>query len=151
MDKTALALTAIAFFDKAATKLKWPRIKLVHPELGRVNLVRTGPNSGLGEGAINVVNDQQYPNNKHYFAITKQGRIRTGKAHEQAVEDFVFAFLEHPAHAAALHGKQHSWCCFCGSELTDARSMLVGYGPICAGKWDLPWGETPAPTSLPEV
>lgn len=32
-------------------------------------------------------------------------------------------------------------CCFCGLDLTDERSTSAGYGPICAGKYGLPWGE----------
>jgi hypothetical protein len=26
--------------------------------------------------------------------------------------------------------------------LNDARSIAVGYGPVCAEKFGLPWGET---------
>ena len=31
-------------------------------------------------------------------------------------------------------------CCFCNLTLTDKRSTSKGYGPICAGKYNLPWG-----------
>ncbi len=31
----------------------------------------------------------------------------------------------------------------CGLDLTDERSTSAGYGPICAGKYGLPWGEVP--------
>jgi len=31
-------------------------------------------------------------------------------------------------------------CCFCRRELTDKRSTEVGYGPICADHFSLPWG-----------
>jgi hypothetical protein len=42
----------------------------------------------------------------------------------------------------AAIGRQTGSCCFCGRELTDARSVTVGYGPICAGHYGLPWGES---------
>lgn len=29
-------------------------------------------------------------------------------------------------------------CSFCQRELTDAGSLEVGYGPICADRWGLP-------------
>lgn len=45
---------------------------------------------------------------------------------------------------AAAYGKLSGKCMFCGLDLTDERSMLVGYGPDCAEKHGLPWGETPA-------
>ena len=41
--------------------------------------------------------------------------------------------------AAALGHSTHH-CVFCSLELTDERSTIVGYGPICAGKHGLPWG-----------
>ena len=43
------------------------------------------------------------------------------------------------ADAAALGHSTHH-CVFCSLELTDERSTIVGYGPICAGKHGLPWG-----------
>ena len=33
-------------------------------------------------------------------------------------------------------------CCFCHKELTTKESLAVGYGPLCAEKLGLPWGET---------
>lgn len=45
----------------------------------------------------------------------------------------IAAQLGHAAHA----------CCFCGIALTDdgdGRSVKVGYGPVCAAKYGLPWG-----------
>lgn len=51
------------------------------------------------------------------------------------------AFAENPAEQAAAYGKATGNCCFCSRQLSDARSVEVGYGPICADKWGLPWGE----------
>lgn len=36
-------------------------------------------------------------------------------------------------------------CGFCGLELTDARSVTVGYGPICATNWSLPYPSSAPP------
>ena len=47
-----------------------------------------------------------------------------------------------PITAAALWGKKMNRCCFCGLELSDERSVAMGYGPICADNWGLPWGHT---------
>lgn len=46
-----------------------------------------------------------------------------------------------PVIAASIWGRKMGRCCFCGLELTDERSVAVGYGPICADNWGLPWGE----------
>jgi hypothetical protein len=47
------------------------------------------------------------------------------------------------AEEAARFGHEHHRCVFCSRNLsdeTDGRSVDVGYGPICANKYGLPWG-----------
>lgn len=47
------------------------------------------------------------------------------------------------ADEAARFGHEHSRCVFCSRNLSDekdGRSVDVGYGPICADKYGLPWG-----------
>lgn len=46
-----------------------------------------------------------------------------------------------PFGMATMYGKRTGICCFCGQGLSDARSVAVGYGPICAGHWGMPWGD----------
>lgn len=41
---------------------------------------------------------------------------------------------------AAAFGQLYGICMYCWSELTDERSIEVGYGPVCADKRGLPWG-----------
>lgn len=45
------------------------------------------------------------------------------------------------AEFAKNHGHATNWCMFCNAMLTDERSVLAGYGPICARHYGLPWGE----------
>lgn len=42
---------------------------------------------------------------------------------------------------AAKFGKLYGICCFCSRTLTDERSIGVGYGPVCAEHYGLPWGD----------
>jgi hypothetical protein len=51
------------------------------------------------------------------------------------------AFATDPAGVAASYGKLHGKCCFCNKGLSDEKSTSVGYGPICAGHYGLPWGD----------
>jgi hypothetical protein len=41
----------------------------------------------------------------------------------------------------AATGRQTNNCCFCSTGLTNHISVAVGYGPICADNWGLPWDE----------
>lgn len=47
-----------------------------------------------------------------------------------------------PDKAAAEYGHATGQCSFCARPLSDDRSVAVGYGPVCAVNFNLPWGET---------
>lgn len=49
-----------------------------------------------------------------------------------------------PAGVAREHGRLTGHCCFCMRPLEDERSTAVGYGPVCADHYHLPWGDRPA-------
>lgn len=50
------------------------------------------------------------------------------------------------AEKAAAFGKLYGVCVFCGLTLTNEASIEVGYGPVCAENYGLPWGHvTPVP------
>lgn len=86
-----------------------------------------------------------------YLGAVRDGRFLASReamldAEAKAgVIDALSAFAADPVGQAALYGHQTGHCCFCARELTDKRSVAVGYGPICAEHFGLPWGEQ-APT-----
>ena len=53
-----------------------------------------------------------------------------------------------PLEAAVAYAQATGACSFCGRELTDDRSVAHGYGPICAEKYALPWGEAGEMTAI---
>ena len=53
------------------------------------------------------------------------------------------------AEEAAQWGHEHQWCVFCSLPLSDPRSEIAGYGPTCARKNDLPWGDLPSDLNSP--
>src|SRR3954467_11530262 len=56
----------------------------------------------------------------------------------QNVTRALVRFAADPAGEAAAYGKKTGACCFCSRTLTDGVSVAMGYGPICADKWNLP-------------
>jgi hypothetical protein len=50
-------------------------------------------------------------------------------------------FAADPVAVARAYGHAVGSCCFCGHELTDGRSVAMGYGPVCAEHYGLEWGE----------
>lgn len=62
----------------------------------------------------------------------------------------ILDFLADPIRSAQSYAELTGDCCFCGRFLTDPRSVTVGYGPVCADRFALPWGTSPSTLPLPE-
>lgn len=56
-------------------------------------------------------------------------------------KEFMDELLENPCGRLAQWGKDMARCCFCYKALEDERSLAVGYGKTCAGRWGLPWSK----------
>ena len=102
-------------------------------------------------GHINVTDTARGFEDRVWFGrITPQGGWVSSRkidaAELRAVEAALAEFNADPAAAAASYGHAVGSCCFCGRELTDERSVSVGYGPICADRFGLSWGETNGPS-----
>lgn len=54
------------------------------------------------------------------------------------LQEYLLRVARDPIAAAKEYAALMGLCCFCGKELTDAGSVEVGYGPICAKHWNLP-------------
>lgn len=63
------------------------------------------------------------------------------------VREILRGLAADPVGYSAHVGRTTGRCCFCYRELTDQRSTSVGYGPICADRYSLPWGATPRAAS----
>lgn len=81
--------------------------------------------------------------------VKSDGRLSLRNAEPRAVADALSRLGEDPARAAKTYalatkgeGRKDykGQCCFCGLELTHPESVKVGYGPICAGTYNLPHG-----------
>jgi len=130
-------------FEKAKQTLKWPKLKYPH-ENQMIEFSLAGPNARM-PGTINITDGKQYPN-KFYGRVIKDNEARKLRFQwnekQQRTEDLtaiIKAIVENPVGMCSLIGQQYAHCCFCGLELTNKNSVLVGYGPICAEKWGLPW------------
>lgn len=121
-----------------ASGLKWPKIRLETSQGQRLVLSLAGPNS-RHQGQIMVTDGGSYGNNVYFGRIDLAGQFVGRDAPEDVIEALQQLACD-PAARASLHGLQTGHCCFCGLELTDGRSVSVGYGPICADKYGLPWG-----------
>ena len=126
-----------AMFNLAlAHKLSWPKITIAYK----------------GQTYIPVVISYNMHHNCIQFKIDKKLKA-TFKMLEgpNAVEDSRWPIKEdsfrewikwveaNPTEAAKVSGKLTNQCCFCNRALTDERSVIHGYGPVCAQNFGLPW------------
>lgn len=145
-----------AIFDKAKEKMKYPKLKIIRtkdvlnrdPEDGtdypRLIFALAGNKSKV-PGSISVTDSGKYPGNKFYARITRgannQPLIKwyNDASTDHYVKSEIETILGDPIGFGKLHGIKFSNCMFCGLELTNKNSVTVGYGPICAENWGLPW------------
>lgn len=73
--------------------------------------------------------------------ISSTGEFFASRDCTDGAKSWLREMAENPVSVAAMNGRQTGNCCFCARELTDHRSVEVGYGPICSERFGLPWGE----------
>jgi hypothetical protein len=79
-----------------------------------------------------------------YGRINYAGAFEPSRDAPAGLAETLRAFASDPAGVAAEHGRRTQHCCFCNIELTHPDSVAVGYGPICAKHFGLPWGKPKA-------
>lgn len=135
----------VNLFEKANSHLKFPKITL---ELNQrtIRLSLAGLRSKY-PGSINVTDLGDFHNRTWFGRVDREGiftesyKVRT---EDSSFLDQIILTLKQissdPVGFAARYGKLTGNCCFCHKGLTDERSTDVGYGPICADHYGLPWG-----------
>lgn len=130
-----------ALFEQAiSNNLKYPKIRLRAADGQNVVLSRAGAKSKY-TGQIIVTDERPYGSNTYFGRVDTSGNFIPAWANSPAVSSLLLRLSADPAGVASEYGRLTGHCCFCSLPLTDARSTAVGYGPICAGKFGLPWGE----------
>ena len=133
--------------DEAAESLQYPKISLTAEGGGCVKLVRAGSRAAR-PGTINVTDGKPFGSNIWYGKIGLDGMLDPSRNMTDAVMACLSAFDSDPSAVATAHGHNTGKCCFCNKALTDGRSVAMGYGPICAGKYNLTWGEERVSSSV---
>ena len=77
---------------------------------------------------------------EYYGTLTQEGAWRAPNRSAWWVKNVLMAIAEMGIRDfAAANGRNHGTCCYCGRKLKTEESTSVGYGPVCADKWGLPW------------
>lgn len=139
-------LSPLAAFLKAAeTNLKWPKL---HFEVDGDELVlRLKGQKSNRPGAVDIVSREKVWNKRFeaemprwFGRIETDGALVAGGLMTPAIVDVLNMFAADPADAAVKYARKTGNCSFCGRFLETKASVSVGYGPVCAEKYGLPWG-----------
>lgn len=136
----------IEFFKNAGEHLKYPKIRLQLADGSPIVLSVAGSGS-KAPGTVNVTDGKPFHQNKWYGRVTPSGEWQKSHKADDVVEELEALLKKlgaNPARVAADYGKLTGNCAFCKSTLSYEKSTDVGYGPVCAKKWSLPWGSKPA-------
>jgi len=131
-----------AMFDRAKAHLKYPAIVL---EGFRVSVAgaRAKEPGSLTITSIDRTGTDKFgrPARDWYGRVSVTGTFHPARNAPADLGDKLRRFAADPVGEAAAFGHLHGACCFCARALSDDRSTTVGYGPICADHYGLPWGE----------
>lgn len=138
LGQAGLARINALFKAAVSNGLERPKVQIAPG----VVLSRAGKNSSRPD-SIYIKGGRSY-DDVYYGRIDPDGSFSpSGNMVPEVIEALV-AWGKNPAEAAKAYGHLVGSCAFCGRRLDDQRSVGVGYGPICAEKYGLPWGEVKA-------
>lgn len=141
---TVQAGAIVAFLQAARDRgLKAPKARFLAPGGGELRLALAGSTSKY-PGAVQVKVDGTWVGRIEASGVVAGPLAGTWGAPIVAALDIV---ASNPAAAAKAYGALMCRCSFCNLSLTDAGSVEVGYGPVCAQHWGLPH----APKGTPAV
>lgn len=129
----------LALFAKAREALKHAKIRLQLADGGPIAISIAGPASRL-PGSINVTDGGPYGASIFYGRVSPEGAWTPSQHATPELTALLVQLGADPVGVAGQYGRLTGNCCFCRQGLTDQRSTDVGYGPVCADHWGLPWG-----------
>jgi hypothetical protein len=147
-------LSIVRMFDGVREYAQFPKVRLLLP-VPDGSLPDSGPGarqplaltyaSGATSrypGSISVSDGAPFGRSVFYGRVDQLGSFHRMRNCPEVVVTLLRRLAGDPAGVAAQHGRLNGKCCFCDNPLTDARSIAIGYGPVCANHYGLPWGKT---------
>lgn len=126
--------------------LKFPKLWLQLPDGSDLRLTVAGERSKY-RGDVMLTDGKPFGANRYFGRISPDGALalaREGYEVKDALVALLAEVASDPVAVAKKYAKLTGACMFCSLRLTDERSTAMGYGPVCAKNWGLPWGEARA-------
>jgi hypothetical protein len=117
----------VGLFEKASEKLKSPKIALQHFSLVRLDMV-VMIKINATDGVYGFIDMRS-------MALRQVGPVN------QTILGELKELNANPAAYVTAYGVMTGNCCFCRHGLQESKSLAMGYGPVCARNYGLPWGK----------
>lgn len=130
----------VALLELASGELKYPKITFALEDGTKIKLYRAGERSRY-HGDVQVVEAGKAFGEGKYFGRIHGAEFIPGRDSNEVVVEALRAFAADPSGYARTYGRRTSNCCFCNTVIRTNESLHAGYGPICAERYGLPWGE----------
>jgi len=122
---------------------KRPQIKFKpsekSPNTPRVGFKIAGKASKF-KGQVMITSGGAY-GQSHYYGRIEDGVYHPAPKASTEIQAFVVEFAKDPTKMGTAYGLSTMHCCFCAKAIDTVDSKAMGYGPVCASKFDLPWGK----------
>lgn len=135
--QTTVSVQGIIELIRRNNNAKRPKIRFLVNDVEFV--ISVASSSASIPGSLNIVSSNQWFGRIHLDGKYEASRKISEDKHADVVKSLTVIAAD-PTKAAADFGKKTGRCCFCSLHLDDAKSLEVGYGPICAKRYKLPWG-----------
>ena len=120
IDVSAIVTAFSVAYDKG---IKRPKLRLGEFQFSRA------PDHGKNAGSIYVKKGDAY------LGKVTDSKFLASFACDAPTKEEVIAVAADPATAAKAYGQRTGSCSCCGRELTNAESIALGIGPICASRF----------------
>lgn len=125
------------FVVAKGNKLKFPKMTFVIE--GRTLQFGLAGERSRYAGAVMVTDGEPFGQNQ-WFGHIRDGVFVRSRQCDADMANLVLTIARDPKGYADEYGRLTGNCCFCRRKLTTSESTVAGYGPVCAEKYGLDWG-----------
>ena len=139
--------TIVKTMHLAKKNVKNPKVRLETCYAKQPVVLTIASANAMQPGSINVSDGKPWGESTWFGRIQTNGVFEFSRKIEHSMDESLRQellntlqeFEDNPETTAAVHGQKTGHCCFCGIGLTNKDSLAVGYGPVCAENYNLPW------------
>jgi hypothetical protein len=134
----------LAIFKNGLEHKARPRIAFNTTDERGLRLYYSPPNARRIDPRIYVTDGSRSDKPQSYYGyVDMSGMYHPSFYATPEVMKFLTTLDKWPSAVTGFYGRLTKRCIYCRIQLTDERSLAVGYGPVCAENHGLPWGEVP--------